>query len=83
MSAVSDSTAQRLSKKIADCSAQVGIVGLGYVGLPLISAFTNAGFRCIGYDVDQDKVDALLAGRSYIKHIHTQLCSSDMRRTLG
>lgn len=71
MSAVSDSTAQRLSKKIADCSAQVGIVGLGYVGLPLISAFTNAGFRCIGYDVDQDKVDALLAGRSYIKHIES------------
>ena len=71
MSAVSDSTAQRLSEKIADCSAQVGIVGLGYVGLPLISAFTNAGFRCIGYDVDQDKVDALLAGRSYIKHIES------------
>ena len=41
------------------------------MGLPLISAFTNAGFRCIGYDVDQDKVDALLAGRSYIKHIES------------
>ncbi|MEP3481015.1 MAG: nucleotide sugar dehydrogenase [Fuerstiella sp.] len=71
MSATSESAAQLLHKKIEDHSAQVGIVGLGYVGLPLISAFTNVGFRCIGYDVDQQKVDSLLAGRSYIKHIES------------
>ena len=64
-------TEEILKEKISNRTAQVGIVGLGYVGLPLISAFTNAGFRCIGYDVDQDKVDALLAGRSYIKHIES------------
>lgn len=45
------------------------MVGLGYVGLPLISAFTNAGFACIGFDVDKKKVDALAKGKSYIKHI--------------
>ena len=55
-----------LEEKIADKSAKVGIVGLGYVGLPLIRAFVNAGFHCIGYDVDQSKVDSLLSGKSYI-----------------
>lgn len=68
-SAVSLDAAAALRQKIESKTAQVGIIGLGYVGLPLISAFTNAGFRCIGYDVDQAKVDQLLAGRSYIKHI--------------
>ena len=47
----------------------VGVIGLGYVGLPLIRAFTTAGFRCLGFDVDQSKVDKLKAGQSYIKHI--------------
>lgn len=58
-----------LSAAIKDKSAKVGIIGLGYVGLPLINAFTNAGFRCMGFDVDQRKVDSLLAGKSYIKHV--------------
>lgn len=80
MSAVSESTAQLLSEKIDNKTAQVGIVGLGYVGLPLISAFTNAGFRCIGYDVDQHKIDALLAGRSYIKHIESSTIADWIQR---
>lgn len=80
MSAVSESTAQLLSEKIDSKTAQVGIVGLGYVGLPLISAFTNAGFRCIGYDVDQHKIDALLAGRSYIKHIESSTIADWIQR---
>ena len=50
----------------------VGVIGLGYVGLPLIDAFTNAGFRCLGFDVDQRKVDSLQAGKSYIKHIGSE-----------
>ena len=58
-----------MGKAIAEKSAVVGVIGLGYVGLPLIQAFTRAGFRCMGFDVDQAKVDALSAGRSYIKHI--------------
>lgn len=61
--------AHGLAEKIADKSAAVGVIGLGYVGLPLIHAFTNAGFHCIGYDVDQKKVDALNNGHSYIKHL--------------
>ena len=50
----------------------MGVIGLGYVGLPLIQAFIKAGFSTIGYDVDQAKVDQLLAGKSYISHIPAQ-----------
>lgn len=60
---------QELLSKINDQSARVGVIGLGYVGLPLIRAFIQAGFSVIGYDVDQSKVDSLQAGKSYIKHI--------------
>ena len=61
-----------LSTSIADKSAVIGIIGLGYVGLPLIDAFTRAGFRCQGFDVDQSKIDSLKAGKSYIKHISSE-----------
>ena len=58
-----------LLAKINQQSARVGVIGLGYVGLPLIRAFVNGGFSVIGYDTDQGKVDLLQAGRSYINHI--------------
>lgn len=58
-----------LQQAIADKSAKIGVIGLGYVGLPLIRAFLGAGYRAIGFDVDQAKVDRLNAGESYIKHI--------------
>ena len=63
------SSQARLQRLIQDKSAIVGVIGLGYVGLPLVRAFTAAGFRCLGFDVDQAKVDKLNAGESYIKHI--------------
>ena len=50
-------------------TAVVGIMGLGYVGLPLMKAFANAGLRTMGFDVDASKVDRLKAGESYIQHI--------------
>lgn len=58
-----------LERAIAEKKAKIGVVGLGYVGLPLIRAFIQAGFSTLGYDVDQSKVDKLLAGKSYIGHI--------------
>jgi UDP-N-acetyl-D-glucosamine dehydrogenase len=64
-----------LENAIRDKSALVGVIGLGYVGLPLINAFVSAGFRTLGFDVDQRKVDALNAGTSYIKHIDSKIVS--------
>lgn len=61
-----------LKTAIEQRTAKVGVVGLGYVGLPLIRAFVEAGFPTLGFDVDQSKVDRLLAGRSYIKHISSE-----------
>lgn len=58
-----------LDEKIRNKEALIGVIGLGYVGLPLISAFANAGFRTMGFDVDNTKVEKLNAGKSYIKHI--------------
>lgn len=58
--------------KIQTRQAVVGVIGLGYVGLPLVRTFSKAGFRCVGYDVDEAKVHALNAGQSYIKHIPSQ-----------
>ncbi|MBM4394725.1 MAG: nucleotide sugar dehydrogenase [Deltaproteobacteria bacterium] len=49
--------------------AVVGVLGLGYVGLPLAAVFARNGYRVIGLDVDGEKVAALKAGKSYIKHI--------------
>ena len=63
---------QQLLSAINDKSARVGIIGLGYVGLPLAGAFINSGFRVLGFDVDQDKVDRLNDGQSYIKHIASE-----------
>ncbi|MEZ6044845.1 MAG: NAD(P)-binding domain-containing protein [Planctomycetaceae bacterium] len=58
---------QRLEAAIADKKAVVGVIGLGYVGLPLINAFVNAGFKTIGFDVDQQKVDLLKAKKATLK----------------
>src|SRR5512138_1305464 len=58
-----------LRDAIKSRNAKVGIIGLGYVGLPLACLFAEKGFSATGFDVDAPKVAALNAGRSYIKHI--------------
>ncbi len=55
-----------LKKLIEEKSASIGVIGLGYVGLPLIVEFTAKGFTGIGFEVDQKKVDAVNKGNSYI-----------------
>jgi len=62
----------KLLKSIQDQTATVGVVGLGYVGLPLVETFIDVGFRTMGFDIDQSKVDRLLAGESYIGHIESK-----------
>ena len=59
----------QLKTSIESKTAKVGVMGLGYVGLPLIDAYVNAGFHAIGFDVDQRKTDALNSGKTYIAHI--------------
>jgi len=61
--------AQQLREKINDRSALVGIIGLGYVGLPLALAFAEKGFNVLGFDTDPAKVDKINRGESYIKHL--------------
>lgn len=58
-----------LPKKISSRTATVGVIGLGYVGLPLALVFEEAGFPVLGFDVDAKKPEALQRGQSYIKHI--------------
>lgn len=60
---------QALLKKLAAKDAVIGIVGLGYVGLPLMLRYNEFGLRVLGFDIDQGKVDALMRGESYIEHI--------------
>jgi UDP-N-acetyl-D-glucosamine dehydrogenase len=56
-------------KKITDREAVIGVVGLGYVGLPLLIEFSKAGFKVVGFDIDETKISKLKDGISYIKHI--------------
>src|SRR3954452_23116943 len=59
----------KLEARFRSRGAVVGIVGMGYVGLPLMLAATRAGFRVLGFDVDEPKVGALNHGKSPLKHV--------------
>jgi UDP-N-acetyl-D-glucosamine dehydrogenase len=61
--------AERLLSGIRDRSLTVGVIGLGYVGLPLVRAVHGAGFRVVGFDIDAGKIADLRAGRAYLKHL--------------
>jgi UDP-N-acetyl-D-glucosamine dehydrogenase len=61
-----------LLKRLNDKTAVIGIVGLGYVGLPLSLRFSELGYKVIGFDIDQDKIDALNKGQTYIEHIPSE-----------
>jgi UDP-N-acetyl-D-glucosamine dehydrogenase len=67
--ATTGSLAEQLRTRIELRTARVGIVGLGYVGLPLAETFAWGGYPVLGFDIDPDKVAALKHGRSYIGHI--------------
>jgi UDP-N-acetyl-D-glucosamine dehydrogenase len=63
------STYQLLKEKIENKTARVGIVGLGYVGLPLAVEFAKAGFHVSGIDLQQSRVDRLMHGESYVQDV--------------
>jgi UDP-N-acetyl-D-mannosaminuronate dehydrogenase len=84
-------TRQSLEEKIRNKTAVVGVVGLGYVGLPLVAGFARSGFPVVGFDIDPAKVASLEANRSYIQHFpnavleelhrdHTFSATSDFSR---
>jgi UDP-N-acetyl-D-glucosamine dehydrogenase len=58
-----------LSARFEDGSARVGIIGMGYVGLPLMLACTTKSFRVLGFDIDEEKVENLNLGKSPLKHV--------------
>ncbi len=65
----------RLEQKLKDRTAVVGIVGLGYVGLPLAVAFSQAGLKVVGFDIQQKRVDLVNKGQSYIVDVDSESLS--------
>src|SRR5262245_22339344 len=76
MSMTRTATAATLAEKqlarIRQKAARVAVVGLGYVGLPLAETFAWGGFRVIGFDIDNEKINRLRRGESYIGHIESE-----------
>jgi UDP-N-acetyl-D-glucosamine dehydrogenase len=68
-----------LTSQIINRKSTIGIIGLGYVGLPLAIRFSEEGFRVMGVDVDGKKVQMLNSGESYIKHIDAKLIDTIVR----
>jgi len=68
-----------IESRISQRQAVVGVIGQGYVGLPLGLVFAEAGFRVIGFDLDRDKIDAINRGESYIRHIGPERVSAAVR----
>jgi UDP-N-acetyl-D-mannosaminuronate dehydrogenase len=71
-----------LKERIARRDYTVGIIGLGYVGLPAVLRFWEVGFRVLGFDIDPHKVKRLNAGESYIRHLPADRVAS-LSRSVG
>lgn len=69
-----------LKEKIKSKAAAIGIIGLGYVGLPLVMEFCRGGFRVTGFDTDEEKIKLLKEGKSYINYISSVLISQNSER---
>ena len=67
---------QDLINKLNDKNAVIGVVGLGYVGIPLSLRFAEAGYKVLGLDIDPDKAEKISAGKTYIKHIPDEAIKS-------
>jgi UDP-N-acetyl-D-glucosamine dehydrogenase len=69
-----------LVQKLNDRTARIGIIGLGYVGLPLMLRFTEIGYRVTGFDIDEEKVARLNKGESYIERIAHETIGGAVKR---
>ena len=72
--------AEALAERFRSRDATVGVIGLGYVGLPLVCRFAEARFRTIGFDIDAEKVGALKAGRTYLSTVPAEKVASALKR---
>src|SRR5207245_307246 len=61
-----------LRDRIENRTASIGIIGLGYVGLPLARTFASNGFPVLGFDIDPSKVACLMRGQTYLRHIPSE-----------
>jgi UDP-N-acetyl-D-glucosamine dehydrogenase len=68
--------------KIENKTVKVGIIGLGYVGLPLALEFTEKNIKVLGFDLDTNKIDILQKGDTYIKHITSERISNSINKNL-
>ena len=69
-----------LLQKLRDRTAVIGVVGLGYVGLPLLLRYSEVGYKVIGFDLDRFKIDTLSQGRSYTEHISHRVVQEAIER---
>src|SRR5262245_34403627 len=69
MMALSRDSASLLNTKIENRTALVGVIGLGYVGLPLANVYSEAGFSTLGFDIDPEKIEILSSGGNYLQHL--------------
>ncbi|MBE9033817.1 nucleotide sugar dehydrogenase [aff. Roholtiella sp. LEGE 12411] len=69
---------KNLKEKIENKEAKIGIIGLGYVGLPILVSFAKKGFSVLGFDIDQQKIDRIREGHSYIKHIPSENLKNEL-----
>ena len=72
-------TAEALRKVIDEKSAKIGVIGCGYVGLPLAVAYAKAGYSVVGVDVDPERVRRLCAGESYIQDIPSKVLAAEVK----
>lgn len=70
----------KLIDKLRNKTAVIGIVGLGYVGLPLMLRYTEVGYKVLGLDIDINKVDSLNRGQSYIEHISSDSINASLEK---
>jgi UDP-N-acetyl-D-glucosamine dehydrogenase len=71
--------ADQLMSRLGERTATIGVLGMGYAGLPLACRFAEAGFRTVGLDIDGFKIHELAGGRSYIGHISSQYIAGLVR----
>lgn len=71
---------QQVLERLSERSASIGIVGLGYVGLPLVLRYAEVGYKVVGFDIDQSKIDCIAKGESYIEHISADAIATAVSR---